>query len=94
MIVVGITGYYLFFAKPSVAPVAAPEGVTNNDGQPAATTPAQTGLANPASVNCVKTKGGTLEIVDMLEGQQGICHLPDGTTCEEWALMRGTCGSK
>lgn len=48
-------------------------------------------IANPASVNCTETLGGTLEIVDTPEGQQGMCHLPDGTTCEEWALMRGEC---
>ena len=47
-------------------------------------------LANPASVNC-KDKGGTLEIVDTPEGQQGICTLKDGTKCEEWAYMRGEC---
>lgn len=49
------------------------------------------GIANPASTNCVNL-GGTLEIVDEAEGQIGLCHLPDGRVCEEWALFRdGAC---
>ncbi|MDE2071621.1 MAG: DUF333 domain-containing protein [Patescibacteria group bacterium] len=49
-------------------------------------------IANPASVNCVTTLGGQLEIKDTAEGAVGICHLPDGRKCEEWALFRdGTC---
>ncbi|HUY62796.1 MAG TPA: DUF333 domain-containing protein [Candidatus Paceibacterota bacterium] len=49
-------------------------------------------LANPASVNCTQTLGGTLEIVDEANGQVGYCHLPDGRVCEEWALYQGgTC---
>lgn len=47
-------------------------------------------IANPASENCI-AKGGKLEIVDTPEGQQGMCTLPDGTRCEEWAYMRGEC---
>jgi putative hemolysin len=50
------------------------------------------GLANPASVNCVQTLGGQLQIVDTAQGQIGMCHLPDGRVCEEWALFRdGSC---
>lgn len=52
-----------------------------------------TGLANPASEFCLK-KGGKLEIrTNDSGGQFGICHLPDGTECEEWALFKGTCPS-
>lgn len=47
-------------------------------------------VANPASVHCEK-EGGTLEIVDTDEGQVGMCTLPDGTECEEWAYFRGEC---
>jgi putative hemolysin len=51
------------------------------------------GLANPASVFCVQNSG-TLEIVTDLSGwQSGICHLLDGTTCDEWAYFRGECPS-
>jgi putative hemolysin len=48
-------------------------------------------MANPASVYCEKN-GGKLEIVtDSTGSQSGLCHFPDGSTCEEWAYMRGTC---
>ena len=47
-------------------------------------------IANPASVNCIE-KGGTLEIMDTPAGQIGICTLPDGTECEEWAFYNGEC---
>jgi putative hemolysin len=50
------------------------------------------GIANPASENCV-AKGGTLSIVDTPQGQEGMCTLPDGTTCDEWALFHGECAS-
>lgn len=57
---------------------------------PPASTVTTTTLANPASVNCVQNKGGTLEIKKDPEGNEyGVCHLPDGTSCEEWALFRG-----
>ncbi len=60
---------------------------------PSATTGAgvsAVGMANPASVNCVKL-GGKLRIVSTPAGQTGICKLPSGKECEEWALMRGEC---
>ena len=47
-------------------------------------------IANPVSVNCAE-KGGKLEIVDEPGGQRGICVLPDGTRCDEWAFFRGEC---
>ncbi|MBI4079693.1 DUF333 domain-containing protein [Candidatus Kaiserbacteria bacterium] len=60
---------------------------TQSGGQPEE----NVGIANPASTNCVNL-GGTLEIVDGTEGQFGLCHLPDGRVCEEWALFRdGSC---
>jgi len=48
----------------------------------------QTGMANPASVNCVNI-GGKIEIKDSAAGQYGMCTFTNGTTCEEWALFRG-----
>jgi len=48
------------------------------------------GLANPASVNCVKN-GWTVIIEDSTGGQIWICTFPDGTTCEERAYMRHEC---
>lgn len=48
-------------------------------------------LANPASVHCAE-QGGTLRMEENAAGQYGICTLPDGTECEEWAYFRGECG--
>ena len=53
------------------------------------------GMANPASVFC-EEQGGTLEIRTDAEseGQIGICILPYGIECEEWAYFRGECPEK
>jgi hypothetical protein len=48
-------------------------------------------MPNPASKNCVD-KGGKLEIVTDKNGNQsGMCHLPNGVVCEEFALLRNEC---
>jgi putative hemolysin len=48
-------------------------------------------MPNPASANCVD-QGGTLEIrQDADGGEYGMCVFGDGSECEEWALLRGTC---
>jgi len=60
------------------------KGITTNTGDVAQ-------IANPASVFC-QQNSGTLEIVTDANGAQSwLCHLPDGTTCEERAYMRGEC---
>ena len=75
-------------------PVTAP--LTTSEAKPAATNvPAQaqagTGIANPASENCV-AQGGTLTITERGDGgQYGICYFEDNRQCEEWALLRGDC---
>ena len=47
-----------------------------------------TGLANPASVNCIQ-QGGRLEIRhDAKGGEHGVCIFTDGRQCDEWALFR------
>jgi uncharacterized protein len=48
------------------------------------------GLANPASVNCLK-QDGQLQMVDTSAGKVGICRFPNGKQCEEWAFLRGEC---
>jgi putative hemolysin len=51
----------------------------------------ESGLPNPASVNC-KQKGGKLELrQDASGGVSGICHFADGSECEEWAYFRSEC---
>ncbi|MBX3004684.1 MAG: DUF333 domain-containing protein [Anaerolineales bacterium] len=48
----------------------------------------QVGLANPASQYCIE-QGGRLEIRKDADGNEyGVCLLPDGSECEEWALFR------
>ncbi|MBM3247504.1 DUF333 domain-containing protein [Candidatus Pacearchaeota archaeon] len=49
-----------------------------------------TQIANPASVYCIEN-GGKLEIKENSEGQYGLCTLPSGLVCEEWAFFRGEC---
>lgn len=48
------------------------------------------GMGNPASVYC-QEQGGLLVIQEEPEGQFGVCVLPDGSECEEWAYFRGEC---
>jgi len=51
-------------------------------------------IANPAAENCVKL-GGKSEIKTQADGSQsGLCTLPSGQVCDEWALMRGECPIK
>lgn len=51
----------------------------------------ESGIANPASENCV-AQGGTLSIEESGNGGQiGVCYFEDNRQCEEWALMRGEC---
>lgn len=57
--------------------------------KPAAEKPV--GMANPASVHCVKA-GGRIEIRKGADGETGYCHLPDGRVVEEWALFRSAQG--
>lgn len=64
-------------------------GCTQQSTTPPVTTPAQSGIPNPASVSCVNA-GGSLEIKkDASGGEYGMCTFSNGTSCEEWALFRG-----
>jgi len=57
-----------------------------------ATATNQAKLPNPASVYC-EQNGNTHIIVTAADGSQsGVCVLPDGSTCDEWAYFRGECG--
>lgn len=46
------------------------------------------GMANPASVHCIKIGGESKILTDASGNQTGYCHLPDGRVCEEWTLFR------
>ena len=60
-------------------------GCTQQTETPPVTTPAPSGMANPASVHCGQI-GGTLEIT---KDATGMCTFSNGTSFEEWALFRG-----
>jgi putative hemolysin len=50
------------------------------------------GMANPASVNCIKS-GYKREIKTKPDGSQyRVCIFSEGKECEEWAFFRGECG--
>lgn len=51
---------------------------------------AKTGIANPASTNCID-KGYSWSAKKSESGEYGICTFHDGSWCEEWAFYRGNC---
>lgn len=56
------------------------------------TTATNIGMANPASVYCVK-QGYKLEIRKDAQGNEtGYCLFSDGKECEEWKFFRAECG--
>jgi putative hemolysin len=69
-----------------------PDTSDGSEGNTGSTSAGSTGIANPASVFC-EEQGGTVDIRNDAEseGQIGICVLPDGSECEEWAYFRGEC---
>jgi len=77
----------------SVVPIQIPN--TTPASTPTSTVPVSTPnytsqLPNPASVYCVNNNG-SLRLVDSESGQYGLCTLPSGEVCEEWAFYRGEC---
>ena len=48
------------------------------------------GVPNPASFYC-QEMGYMLELRDSSGGTEGICIFPDGTECEEWEFLSGSC---
>ncbi|MBI4360259.1 DUF333 domain-containing protein [Candidatus Micrarchaeota archaeon] len=48
-------------------------------------------LANPAAVHCAAL-GYENKIADGAGGQYGVCVFPDGSSCDDWAFLRGECG--
>ena len=71
---------------------AAPQ--TQATVEPTATDMPQAGLPNPASVYC-EQNGNTLDMPTPDDGSEsGVCVFPDGNICDEWAYLRGECGSR
>jgi putative hemolysin len=50
-------------------------------------------ISNPAAVYCVDL-GYDYQIVEEAGGQVGYCVLPDGSTCDGWDFLKGTCGQE
>jgi C1A family cysteine protease len=50
------------------------------------------GMANPATVYCQEL-GYSYEKRQSSSGEYGICKLPGGTECDEWAFLSGKCGA-
>ncbi len=72
--------------------IQATDTIIEEDTQIPTSTSEDTQLPNPASVYCIESMNGTLDIIDTVDGQVGICNLPDGRRCEEWELFRtGSC---
>lgn len=46
------------------------------------------GMPNPAALNCVRIGGTSVIKTGTLAGDQGVCRLPDGRECEEYAVLR------
>lgn len=48
-------------------------------------------MSELAAQNCSRA-GGRLALARQLDGNSvGMCQLPNGKQCEEWALARGSC---
>ncbi|NQU56331.1 MAG: DUF333 domain-containing protein [Rhodospirillales bacterium] len=48
-------------------------------------------IANPASLNCAEVGGRLESRTSASGGEYAMCHLPNGSVCEEWALFRKEC---
>ncbi|HET6565760.1 MAG TPA: membrane dipeptidase [Xanthomonadales bacterium] len=49
------------------------------------------GMANPAAVYCQYLGGKTVAQTTDGGAKSTLCQLPDGQSCEQWALYRGSC---
>lgn len=72
-------------AEPAVNGVAAPDDGTSTCGGDAP------GMADPAAVYC-RELAYEYRVADTDEGQHGVCVFPDGSSCDAWGFLQGTCG--
>lgn len=60
----------------------------------APTAPARVGVANPATIACIRA-GGVPFIERGADGsERGLCRLPSGLICDQWAFFRAECGPR
>jgi len=77
-----ILGLILFFI-PTALPEAAPTPASNGC----------TSLGNPAADYCQTVMGYDYSVVTAADGgQNGVCAMPDGDTCDQWDFYAGKCG--
>lgn len=50
------------------------------------------GLPNPATVACTRAGGEAMTERHADGSERGLCRLPSGQVCDQWALFRGECG--
>ena len=82
LLLVGLVSLLVFYVL--YAPVC-------SSGPEPAATPDSAWMPNPASAYC-EEQGGRIEIRTTADGDQyGVCILPDGSECEEWAFYRNEC---
>ena len=75
-------------AAPPAAPAPPPAA---DPAPPHAAKPV--GLANPATVACIRA-GGVAFTERAADGsERGLCRLPAGQVCDQWAFFRGECGA-
>jgi putative hemolysin len=51
------------------------------------------GLPNPATAACIRAGGVAFTERAADGGERGLCRLPAGQVCDQWAFFRGECGS-
>jgi len=54
--------------------------------------PTQVGVANPATTACIRAGGVPSTERSADGGERGLCRLPSGQICDQWAFFRAECG--
>jgi putative hemolysin len=60
---------------------------------PGAAPPQRVGLPNPATVACSRAGGVPVTERGPDGAERGLCRLPSGQVCDQWAFFRGECGT-
>lgn len=79
-------------AQPDPIPKILLPSLATSQALPVGAADAGLSMKNPAAVYCTDL-GYAYQIVEQEDGSQnGVCHLPDGSSCSAWAFLRGQCG--
>lgn len=81
----------VWFTFPMLLVIAALAACDAQSADPTSAPGAQPDMPNPAAAYCLDL-GNSYEIRTAADGSQfGVCILPDGVECDEWAYFRGEC---